>query len=169
MYLGIDISNEQIKEANERAKENRFLNRYQFLLGDVGDPDCCKQLEQQSNKFKHHHSYDLGWCMFAFHYFCDTETHCRNFFSTVSYLLKPKGKLIMTFPSPYAIYNELIKIKEENLDESEPPLCSIKYLPKENEELFNKTIDNCLESFGISYSFTLGDAVQVRLFYHLFF
>lgn len=155
MYLGIDISQEQIKEATERAKENRFLKNYEFILGDVGSENWYTQIETQS--------YDIAWCMFAFHYFCDTEFRCRNFFASASYLLKSKGKLTLTFPSPYAIYNELNEVKETDSFQAEPPLCSVKFVPKNGEESFNKTIDECLESFGIGYSFTLGDAVQVSL------
>ena len=170
MYLGIDISTEQIKEATERAAKNKYLQKSQFILGDVGSDDWHTLIESQPNNFNHHHNYDIAWCMFAFHYFCDTETHCRNFFSSVSYLLKSTGKLILTFPSPYSIYNELSGLKKNNLNQpEEEPLCSVKYIPKDNEPCFNKTKEECLESFGIGYSFTLGDAVQVLFLFNYFF
>jgi hypothetical protein len=105
--------------------------------------------------------------MFAFHYFCDSETHCRNLFSSVSHLLKSNGKFSLTFPNPFSIYQHLVK---ENQSEGrdtvdEDPICSIRFNNSEGEggrvcQVFTATLDDCLTQFGHQYYFSLGDAVE---------
>jgi mRNA (guanine-N7-)-methyltransferase len=166
-YLGIDISGEQIKECIERTKENRSILSSSFHHGDAGDGKWQAGYPVAS--------YDLAWCMFAFHYFCDTEIHCRNFLEAVACLLKPHGKFVLTFPNPFAIHHQLSSAMEDVVKaeaEGKEPICSVRYHPPAGEQQqqeeqgpegsqgFQHSLEDCLNQFGIQYHFTLGDAVQ---------
>jgi mRNA (guanine-N7-)-methyltransferase len=174
-YLGIDISAEQIKECIERTRENRSILSSVFHHGDAGDGLWHRQVTAseagagsgRGDGIGEGGIYDIAWCMFAFHYFCDTEIRCRNFFESVSYLLKTNGKFVLTFPNPFAIHHDLSSAYAAASSEAgtgtgtgdeKDPICSVRFHSSAGQQ--EPSLEDCLTQFGIIYDFTLGDAVQ---------
>lgn len=84
---GIDISPNEVREARRRCERaGPCATRMEFSVcrdaADVIDPE----------------PYDVVACMFALHYFFDTEEHANRFFQMVAINLKPGGFFVGTFP-----------------------------------------------------------------------
>ena len=89
---GIDISSKEVEEARSRYENFKSPTTCTFEIGSGTtwrDPNPEK--------------YDVVTCMFAIHYFFDTEKTVDDFFKTVSHHLKPEGYFIGTFPNAHRV------------------------------------------------------------------
>jgi hypothetical protein len=157
-----------------RTKDNHSIRSSYHHHGDAGDGLWYLHLPHDT-KATYQGAYNVAWCMFAFHYFCDSETHCRNLFASAAHLLQTNGKFSLTFPNPFLIFERLHEERDEFQREKnemkDDPICSIRYhsMSSQGESqdnsdplstLFSATLDDCLNQFGIKYYFSLGDAVE---------
>jgi SAM-dependent methyltransferase len=159
IYVGVDVSEEQVKECHERVREgNRRIKRCEMFLGDA----ACGQWKQDASL--EGPIFDLAWCMFALHYFCDTEDHCRALLSHVADSLKEGGKFVASFPNPCSVHSNLAAVAVAGgIDtDSGADDCVCKIEPLDKSVPFIRSLEECLHSFGIEYNFTLGDAVEVN-------
>ena len=153
-YLGVDISFEELLEADGRAcslrAQKKKLKKFKFIHGDVGDKSCKDVIEStediKSDKF------DMAWCHFALHYFCDNEERVTNLLRIASDLLKPGCRFCASFPNPYHVLERLKRCEQSSSERTE--ICVIERGEQVNEQL------DPLSSFGVEYFFSLGDAVQ---------
>ena len=155
-YLGMDISLEELYEAEDRAynlskKSKKSLREYKFIHGDAGDSTCTDVIK--SIKELPHKDFDMACCQFALHYFCDKEERIINLFKIVSDLLKPGSRFCASFPNPYHIVHRLKK--NERPPHESGALCSV-----ERSESVVEKVGDFLSSFGVEYIFSLGDAVK---------
>ena len=157
-YVGVDISPEQLNECQERLQHNRRIRKYLTCLGDASLGTWDNEVRRALGIATCHSFFDYAWCMFALHYFCDSEVRLRNLFLHVTASLKIGGKVAFTFPNPYYIC--------EHLKNGDKRACDDKIykvnVDKDCEKSTAMELDDYLDTFGISYRFSLGDAVQVH-------
>lgn len=85
--LGIDISPLEIEEASRRYREGSFRTQCTFrLCADLATAPWCFGM------------HDVITCMFAFHYFCASETMVDHVFRNMSASIKHGGYVILTIP-----------------------------------------------------------------------
>ncbi len=155
-YLGMDISLEELHEADERAyklstqKKSKKLKKFKFIHGDVGNSNCKDAIKLIGDIQPE--SFNMAWCQFALHYFCDKEERITNLLSIVSDLLRPGCRFCASFPNPYHVLERLKRCEQ-------PPSVSKAICTIERGEEVKQQIDP-LSSFGVEYFFSLGDAVQ---------
>lgn len=94
--VGLDISKESIEEAQRRYVSAGSPFNYTFTHQDV----CAGYLDGKP--------FDIVTCMFAMHYFFDTEAHALSLFHTASSNLKLGGVFVGIVPDALQI-NEYIK------------------------------------------------------------
>ena len=154
LYVGVDISTEQVKECGERVAGNKRIKRSEMFLGDAAEGQWLEVTDSAP-------VFDIAWCMFALHYFCDTEVHCRALLSHVSHSLKPGGRFVTAFPNPCSVHRNLTMSTclPSSTHKSEEATCNIASV--DSHEPFTGSLADCLSSFGIEYRFSLGDAVEV--------
>lgn len=91
---GIDISSKEIAEARSRYESTeKTTTKCTFEIGSGTtwrDPQGPE-------------TYDVVTCMFAIHYFFDSEKTSNDFFETVSHHVKPGGYFIGTFPNAHRV------------------------------------------------------------------
>lgn len=167
MYVGIDISSEQLKDCEERAMANRRVKQCITCLGDASTGAWTKVITRATGLPSASSQFDVAWCMFALHYFCDAEDTLRQLFVHLAECLKVGGKIACTFPNPYHIFEQLKQGRSSDAAKGE------KIFKVEREDsgdgLFSLCLDDCLKTFGHAYHFSLGDAVQVSTFYYAYY
>lgn len=195
-YFGVDISKEQIDEAKERAvsaQKKGGIKHVCVFWGDAASQDFTEELDKQAD---HRNSkeqsksmdnntanksdvdrihgtrlggaFDAAWCMFALHYFCDSEEHCSALLANVSKSLKPGGIFGCIFPNPLLIWKCLASAYLSSNRVCSVKACSSTSVKSVDEGLCDTSSHyvgysetDFLTTFGISYFFSLGDAVQV--------
>jgi mRNA (guanine-N7-)-methyltransferase len=167
LYVGIDLSLQELKEAEGRAaklfKQRKNPKKFMFIHGDAAAEETMHVLDVLAGrrdeppegikvKTIQDCQFDLAFCQFALHYFCDDSERLRNILRIVSQSLKLGSRFSASFPNPYHVDLRLKKAEHSETDPSS--LCTIRKVSAEQPsfENFNK--------FGIEYIFSLGDAVQ---------
>mmetsp|Transcript_19917 Transcript_19917/g.33572 ORF Transcript_19917/g.33572 Transcript_19917/m.33572 type:complete len:1191 (+) Transcript_19917:54-3626(+) len=160
VYVGVDISPEQLKDCEERAKQNRGIKHCITCLGDASTGSWKDLVSRFTNMPSSSGQFDAAWCMFALHYFCGSEDTLRLLFLHVADSLKVGGKFACTFPNPYYIHDQLTRgaamRNEDSVDDKIYKVCS----NESGDKPFALSIEDCLTTFGNVYQFSLGDAVQ---------
>jgi SAM-dependent methyltransferase len=162
MYVGVDISPEQLKDCEERARANRRVKQCITCLGDAATGTWKDVIARATGLPSVSGQFNVAWCMFALHYFCNTEDNLRRLFTHVSDALAVGGKFACTFPNPYYIFEELKR------GEAARDSCGDEKIYQVQREdggdiPFTLGLDDCLKTFGHVYRFSLGDAVQVSM------
>ena len=169
MYVGIDISAEQLKDCEERALANRRVRQCITCLGDASTGSWTEVITQATGLPSAAGKFDVAWCMFALHYFCDTEATLRQLFLHLTDSLKVGGKMACTFPNPYHIFEQLkhggTVGTSSDITAGEGKVYKVERNAGSGE-LFSLSLDDCLKTFGHAYQFSLGDAVQVSAASH---
>ncbi len=162
VYVGVDISHEQLRDCADRASSTGRITTPITCLGDASMGPWRDTVPRSTDLATSTVQFDVAWCMFALHYFCETEETLARLFSHVADTLKSGGKFACTFPNPYHICEQLRQkhssasgaSKEEEIDK----IYKVQRCESESSEL---SLDACLTEFGHAYQFSLGDAVQV--------
>ena len=164
IYVGIDISPEQLKDCEDRARNNHGVKQCVTSLGDASTGTWKDVIKRATNK-PSSNQFDVAWCMFALHYFCDNEDTLRQLFVHLADSLKVGGKFACTFPNPYYIYDQLRRAEIDTSDRSVLDEDKIYKIRKDatSERPFDLSLEECLKTFGNAYQFSLGDAVQVSV------
>ena len=166
LYVGIDLSLQELKEAEVRATQmsasRKNPKKFIFIHGDAAASETNDVLDVLSGRRAEQPlegvkvpvfpgcSFDLAFCQFALHYFCDDRERLGNILRTVSESLKPGHRFCASFPNPFHVSLRLQGLQPRDSDPSS--LCTIR--PASTTE------GNEIEAFGVEYIFTLGDAVQ---------
>jgi mRNA (guanine-N7-)-methyltransferase len=90
---GIDISSKEVEEARSRYENFKSPTTATTCTFEIGSGTTWRGPEK----------YDVVTCMFAIHYFFDSEKTVDDFFKTVSHHLKPEGYFIGTFPNAHRV------------------------------------------------------------------
>jgi len=135
-YMGIDISPESIKRAQERVVKLRLSN-YFFQVYDCSQP------------FNLHETFDVVSMQFAIHYFFEKKESLETLLSNVSIHLKHGGYLLVTTVDPTILRK---RVKTQNLSNV---LYKIEMDQKTSEDILL-----CKKKFSIPYTFSLVDAVN---------
>lgn len=152
-YVGVDLSENSVKNAAERFKKMKFKGRLPFhaifMVNDTGD-DKNSFLNYLDKRIL----FDVVSCQMSMHYLCESEKRLRTFLSNVSSRLVPGGFYCGTTIDSNVLVR---KLREVGLnDDSEEKYTfgnqfySIKFLQKD----FPKK-----QAFGLKYLFYLEDGV----------
>lgn len=167
LYVGIDLSLQELKEAEGRAtkllKQRKNPKKFMFIHGDAAAGETMHVLDVLAGRRTEPPErvkvetiqdcqFDLAFCQFALHYFCDDSERLRNILRMVSQSLKLGHRFSASFPNPYHVDLRLKGIDPNDADPGS--LCTIRKVS------FEQPIFENFNNFGIEYIFSLGDAVQ---------
>jgi len=149
-YMGLDISQLAIDDADGRMKglqQGQFCKRPRKNIKQFFLHKCDNTVEFMSGSCKAN-QFNVVWCQFAMHYFCDTEAHFRGLISNVSRVLRAGGYYCAIFPNPYVI----IKAATTDL------LSGCETVSIACMDTLPASTDGDIP-FGIKYEFTMCDAL----------
>lgn len=106
-YVGVDVSEESIKEATSRAKNLKlnFITNF-FIQDSYNEVLFCG-----SHKL---HQFDVITSQFSFHYAFFDDSSLETAVANISANLKHKGFFIITVPRKNIITNKILKHKAQN-------------------------------------------------------
>ena len=190
LYLGTDISQAALTEAEKRHRSGRLNYSAHFVQGNLMLPDIFEEIQRiiQSQGFTEDAVFDAVSMQLALHYVIETQNHADEFFGRVSKLIKPGGRFIATFPCCERIANRMrnISIQEDKLDEfgfgndmyrvtfSSEEVCKV--VPDLKESILTKSVEqaeavlNEIDSeeilqtvsttWGVKYKFWLVETIE---------
>lgn len=135
-YVGLDISPESVKRAQERIVRLKV-------------PNCFFQVQDCAQPFQLHEKFDIVSIQFAIHYFFEKKEMLQTLLNSVSAHLNRGGYFLITTTDPMILRK---RVKTQKLNNA---LYKI--------EMDQKTLDDilmCKKDFGIPYTFSLVDAVH---------
>lgn len=152
-YVGVDLSENSVRNASERFKKMRIHGRLPFhgifLANNVGDPNnsFIRYLDKRI-------LFDVVSCQMSMHYLCESEITARAFLSNVSSKLVPGGYFIGTTLDSNVLVKKLRKIGLKEGTDNKYTIGNQFYSVKFMHRDFPKK-----KPFGIKYLFYLEDGV----------
>lgn len=150
--IGIDISSKALEEAHRRYHTIKppfsFETHHVLTLKDR--PWTCGDA---------HRPVDIITCMFALHYFFETENSARTFLRTVASNLKPGGKFVCVLPDGQRINQWLIENRKDELVRVTPRWSG---LPQPFGSAYTCAIDDTVTERG-SQEFLVYESVLLAL------
>lgn len=144
-YLGVDVSLYAVDEAVRRVSTRGF-NFAKVIQHNLATEPCIE------------FPCDVVSCMFAFHYFWQSEEALRCFLTTVTKNLRNKGRVLLTFPDAAVIKFYLMHGTVENgVRVASNELFQIEM---QEQQWQNLNVADSNNAFGWSYTFTLKNAVE---------
>ncbi|KAL3148005.1 hypothetical protein ABBQ38_014300 [Trebouxia sp. C0009 RCD-2024] len=147
---GIDLSPSEVEEARRRFQEmkvrKRRFNQGADIAADFEDTPLLGQKEWREEL-----QYDAITCMFAIHYFFESEKAIKTFLHNVSINLKEGGHFFGCVPDGKAVMQTL----QPAFPSYKGPLLQILAEWKGNPQ-----------PFGSAYSMAIGDTVTQGLYTH---
>ena len=158
LFIHGDVGHASTMDAVEVLTGRRSTPPEVSGVGEEGKERSGSNLSQKPGF--NYGSFDMALCQFALHYFCDQEQRVTRVLTLVSGLLKPGHRFCASFPNPYHILRRLERKEGGNVggEQSTSPLCSVERTQEGDELPPNEEV--ALRTFGLGYTFTLGDAVQ---------
>jgi mRNA (guanine-N7-)-methyltransferase len=165
LYVGVDISVEELKEAKQRAETFKGSSAFHFFRSSCDSPTLLQDLKpivgaghkQDARAGGVAASMHVVWCQFALHYFCETRASLSAFLKNVSGALTRGGRFCASFPNPCAVIGHLNQTHLTGQCTSGNSIC---FVSAGAGVILPIAEDVGLREFGIAYNFTLGDAVQ---------
>lgn len=166
-YVGIDLSDESIREAIKRYKNGRYKFQAVFATGDafkIELPEILKDFKPEDISYLEFDNVSMQFCM---HYAFSNEEAVNKMIKNVSKSLKIGGMFVGTIPSSDFIKWKLKKLKKDKgkdkdeIDNSEVKWGNSVYsvtFPEDHKFDFEK--ENFKQVFGNVYNYYLKDAVD---------
>lgn len=155
-FVGIDLSDESIREAIKRYRNGRYKFQAVFATGDafkVQLPEILKDFSMEEVSFLQFDNVSMQFCM---HYAFSSEENVESMLENVSKSLKVGGMFVGTIPSSDFIKWKLKKLKDGELKWGNS-LYSVTF---PDLSCFDKEKGNFKEPFGNVYNYYLKDAVE---------
>ena len=165
----VDITESSLVELLARLREGclRFSFAARVLLASIVDPELPQKLaaapefppdpaEVPSTPFvpgpslppKTDLFFDVASCQFCFNYVVSSAERAHRFFANAAELLKPGGRLVVSFPDSAVLATKLAESENNKFGNK---LYSVDF---DSTSSFNET------AFGVHYTFSLTDAVD---------
>lgn len=122
LYVGVDISSEEIKEARQRARQRRHgvgseekpPEQCRFHVGNMLAPETYKKFLQENARV-----FDSVSVQLAIHYTLNSDEDADLILASISERLKPGGIFVGSLPSSFVIAERMKnQLRREVLDES---------------------------------------------------
>lgn len=155
-FVGIDLSDESIREAIKRYRNGKYEFQAVFATGDAFKVEIPEILKDFSLDEISHLQFDNVSMQFCMHYAFSNEESVESMLSNVSKSLKVGGMFVGTIPS-----SDFIKWKIKKLKEGEKGWGnSIYSVTFPDLDCFDKEKGNFVKPFGNIYNYFLKDAVE---------
>lgn len=155
-FVGIDLSDESIREAIKRYRNGRYKFQAVFATGDafkVQLPEILKDFNMEEVSYLQFDNVSMQFCM---HYAFSSEANVESMLENVSKSLKVGGMFVGTIPS-----SDFIKWKLKKLKDGECKWGNSLYsVTFPDLSCFDKEKGNFKEPFGNVYNYFLKDAVE---------
>jgi SAM-dependent methyltransferase len=155
-YVGIDLSDESIREAIKRYRNGRYKFEAVFATGDAYKneiPTILKDFKHEQVSYLQFDNVSMQFCM---HYAFSSEESVESMLTNVSKSLKVGGMFIGTIPS-----SDFIKWKLKKLKEGETKWGNSLYsVTFPDLTCYNKENNTFIHPFGNVYNYFLKDAVE---------
>lgn len=156
-YVGIDLSDESIREAIKRYKNGRYSFQAVFATGDafkVELPEILKDFSMEQVSFLQFDNISMQFCM---HYAFSSEASVESMLNNVSKSLRVGGMFVGTIPSSDFIKWKINKMKEGGKGWGNS-LYSVTF--PDLEGCWDREKKNFKKPFGNVYNYFLKDAVE---------
>jgi mRNA (guanine-N7-)-methyltransferase len=145
-FIGLDISKENIEEAQRRYNDMKQPNKPKnvlFIQGDAGMKNLLQSSSSSTITIKQ--PFDFVSVMFALHYFCNSELAAQVFFENMKRLCK--NRILITVLDVDVVQHCILK----NNNKWTNGICNIQCVQQDIQDWYQ---------FGNEIIFSLGDAVQ---------
>jgi SAM-dependent methyltransferase len=138
---------ETARQIQDRESEN--------ILKTVMNKQYSNEIHLKYISGKGADGFDVASCMFAIHYFFESEEKLEGFLKNVADNLKTKGVFFCTFMNGDKVHNEIMRNDEDKIEgiklksefnEGTPVWAIIRRYSKENKEIYGKKIDVYIEN-----------------------
>lgn len=168
-FVGIDLSDESIREAIKRYRNGRYDFQAVFATGDAFNVELPEILSQFSLEEVSYLQFDNVSMQFCMHYAFSSEKNVLNMLKNVSRSLKVGGMFVGTIPSSDFIkwkIKKLLKQKDNNNDDDSTSTTgkgwgnSLYSVTFPDLGCYDAEKDGFIEPFGNVYNYYLKDAVD---------
>lgn len=155
-FVGIDLSDESIREAIKRYRNGRYEFQAVFATGDAFKVEIPEILKDFAMEEVSHLQFDNVSMQFCMHYAFSSEESVESMLANVSKSLKVGGMFVGTIPS-----SDFIKWKLKKLPPGEHRWGnSIYSVTFPDLECFDREKGTFVQPFGNVYNYFLKDAVE---------
>ena len=155
-FVGIDLSDESIREAIKRYRNGRYDFQAVFATGDAFNVELPEILKDFSPDEVSHLQFDNVSMQFCMHYAFSSEASVESMLANVSKSLKVGGIFVGTIPS-----SDFIKWKLKKLPPDEHRWGnSIYSVTFPDLDCFDREKGTFVQPFGNVYNYFLKDAVE---------
>jgi SAM-dependent methyltransferase len=117
LYVGTDIAQAALNEAQRRYRENRLSYPAQFIPGNLRLADVYQSIMEVASAQGYPDTavFDTVSMQLAIHYLIGSRDDANEFLSRVARMMKSGGQFIVTLPCCDRIANRLRSINPENI------------------------------------------------------
>lgn len=155
-YVGIDLSDESIREAIKRYKHGKYNFQAVFATGDAFKTEIPEILQNFNLEEVSNLQFDNVSMQFCMHYAFSNEESVESMLTNVSKSLKVGGMFIGTIPSSDYIKWRIKKLKQGEKGWGN----SIYSVTFPDLECYDKEKNSFTKPFGNVYNYFLKDAVE---------
>lgn len=156
LYVGIDLSDESIREAINRFRNSRYHFQAVFATGDAYKIEIPTILQDFNPEQVSNLQFDNISMQFCMHYAFSSEESVQKMLTNVSKSLKVGGMFVGTIPS-----SDFIKWKLKKMKEGETKWGNSLYsVTFPDLSCYDKENNSFVKPFGNVYNYFLKDAVE---------